>query len=162
MNGNDDQIETMASLDATEELEKKPATAPDEFGTPKQSTPDSSLAGSQVAFIASTWEVKLDAMSVLKKGWNGYTADPPSPLAIEFARRFISNLESNGLPPTRVAPSVIGGVGVTRKVGNKRAYFEFYNDGTAHVMLAEGAEAQTFPLLNPTDVLVAARAYLNG
>jgi hypothetical protein len=117
--------------------------------------------GSSVS-LTSPWDAKLDSMSNLKKGWNGYGADPPSLLGIEMARRFVRNLEANGLSPTRVAPSVVGGVGVTRRVGNKRAYFEFYNDGTAHVMLAEGAEAQTFPLLRLIDALLAVRAYLNG
>jgi hypothetical protein len=144
MTANNDNPDTTTALKTADEPGKKHSEA------------------SQAVVIASVWDAKLDAMSALKQGWNSYSADPPSPNAIEIARRFIRHLESNGLPPTRVAPSVVGGVGVTRKVGDKRAYFEFYNDGTAHVMLAEGAEARTFPLLNSIDALAEARAYLNG
>lgn len=89
------------------------------------------------------WTTNLDVMQTLQAGWNGYDAEPPSELALETARRFITVLESESLPPTRVAPSVVGGVGITRKVGERRVYVEFYNDGSVHSLFAEGEEAET-------------------
>lgn len=75
------------------------------------------------------WLLKLSAMISLQKGWDGYDADPPSSLAIAKAQEFLHDMERLGCRPTRVAPSVIGGIGVTRESGDHRAYVEFHNNG---------------------------------
>src|SRR6185437_5938648 len=75
------------------------------------------------------WGKKLDAMSALQRGWNGYDAEPPSALAIATARNYLGHLSAEQLSPTRVAPSVVGGVGVTCRKADHRVYVEFYNDG---------------------------------
>ena len=105
-------------------------------------------------------------MQTLQAGWNGYEAEPPSELALETARRFIAVLESESLPPTRVAPSVVGGVGITRKVGERRVYVEFYNDGSVHSLFAEGEEAETAAVAPTSEGFLAIasrmRAYLDA
>lgn len=120
----------------------------------------------RVTFHVAHWETKLEAMEGLKKGWNGYDAEPPSAAALTVARRLIHVLQQGGAPPTRVAPSVVGGVGVTRRVGARRVYVEVYNDGTAHALFAEGERAETaeVPTSDVGFQLLASRArtYLDG
>jgi len=75
-------------------------------------------------------------------------------------------MEDVDFPPTRVAPSVVGGVGITRKLGDRRVYFEFYDNGAGHALFALGEQATTSPISISTpgftDVIAEARAYLDG
>lgn len=118
------------------------------------------------ADVAPESEQKLALMSALAKGWDGYEAEPPSARAVSAARRVIAALERADLGPSRVAPSVVGGVGLTRKQGARRAYVEVYNDGTAHALFAEGANSRTEPVELSAAGLAAlaerVREYLNG
>lgn len=70
----------------------------------------------------------------LKEDWDSYGADPPTERAIENAKAFVDLVCSPpcGGPPVHIAPSVVGGVGIT--IGDARAlkegrafYFEFCN-----------------------------------
>src|SRR5712671_2276675 len=85
------------------------------------------------------WIGKLESLSKLAPGWNRHGAPAPSKEAIRAARQFIEALVNDGQPPTRVAASAVGGVGVTRQVGERLAYIEFYNDGAACALLADDA-----------------------
>lgn len=82
------------------------------------------------------------------------------------AERFLSVMEEEQFPPTRVAPSVVGGVGITRRNGEKRVYVEFYNDGRVHALLAEKEEAATAAVEVSTrgfmEFLQRARGYLDA
>jgi hypothetical protein len=77
----------------------------------------------------SKWHDKLRDMVGLGKGWNGYDADPPSDGARLQARHFLFHLHAAGVSPSRIAPSVVGGIGITCGVPGGRVYVEFYNAG---------------------------------
>jgi len=113
------------------------------------------------------WLEKLESLAKLEPGWNRQGAAVPSEQAIRAARQFIEALVNDGQPPTRVAASAVGGVGVTRQTGERMAYIEFYNAGPACALLADNAgdervlevaaEGGTF-----RNLLNEVKAYLNG
>ena len=76
----------------------------------------------------------------LRKGWDGYDADPPNTWAIETAEDFASRL---GRLKPRVRPSAIGGVGVTvwqvveGQPGDRKCYAEFSNRGTGVLLYSD-------------------------
>ena len=80
---------------------------------------------------------KLHGMKSLAPGWNGYSAPPPSETAISTARSFLSSLEREHFEPTRVAPSAVGGVGITHEKKKRRAYVEFFNGGEVCVLFSD-------------------------
>ena len=90
---------------------------------------------------------------------------PPNSEAIRLAREFIIQMKRNGQPPTRIAPSVVGGIGVTKRVGDRMAYVEFYNSGKVYALLTDdhtdGCVIEVFPEEYPS-LLVQIKDYLNG
>ncbi len=78
---------------------------------------------------------QLDDMQTVVDGWNGYSAPAPSTLAINNARQFVYELYTVVPSALRVAPSAIGGVGITLSKREKAVYVEFYNDGSIYRML---------------------------
>jgi hypothetical protein len=103
------------------------------------STPDSQTGHRQVRVRSwlQQWNARLRKMSTLEDGWDSYSAPAPTPIAIRSAFRYLLLLSDLGTPPTRLAPSVIGGVGVTRRRGGKKVYVEFFNDGSVHALFAD-------------------------
>ena len=86
-------------------------------------------------------EARLNRMAGMEKGWDSYRADPPSAVAIANAREFVRSAVKAGLPPDKVNPSAMGGVGVTfrrRKNDDEMVFVEFYNPGHAHALFAVG------------------------
>lgn len=73
---------------------------------------------------------KLNSFKELSSNWNSYGADPPSEKAMTWARDFIEHLIALEPYFHQIAPSAIGGVGVSFKGKNnsKRVYVEFRND----------------------------------
>jgi hypothetical protein len=155
------------------------------FGKKDQETQVSNAAG--VQFVLSTtvasfpanhtitvtrnketkWIEKLEILSKLAPGWNRQGAPAPNEAAIRAARPFIEATVNDSQPPTRVAASAVGGVGVTRKVGERMAYIEFYNDGAACGLLADDLGYEQIlevPLEGGpfTNLLDEIKAYLNG
>ena len=113
------------------------------------------------------WIGKLESLSTLAPGWNRQGAPAPSAVAIRAARQFIESLVNDGQPPTRVAASAVGGVGVTRQVGERLAYIEFYNDGAACALLADDTGDERVLDVAPkgdrfSDLLEKLKIYLNG
>ena len=89
------------------------------------------LAGSE----GTGWSEKLDSFARLVRGWDGYKAETPSSDVVSAAKRFLSVTD---LPPTRVAPSVVGGVGITFKRDGRKAYLELTNAGPVSLLLSDG------------------------
>jgi hypothetical protein len=115
----------------------------------------------------SNWVGKLDGLSRLAPGWNRQDAPAPSIQAIQGARQVIEAMVRDRQPPTRIAASAVGGVGVTRKVGDRMAYIEFYNDGAACALLADDAGDERVIDVPPTresieNLLEEMKAYLDG
>jgi hypothetical protein len=106
---------------------------------------------SKSATISVAWQAlaaeTLDGFAILKQGWDGYAADAPSAIAIHNAREFLHTLHIDDPSPTRIAPSVVGGVGITFRDGAKKAYVEFYNDGLTHLLYSgAGDDVSTHPV----------------
>jgi hypothetical protein len=113
------------------------------------------------------WFRILEALSRLAPGWNRQGAPAPSEESIRAARQFIVALVNDGQPPTRVAASAIGGVGVTRRVGERMAYIEFCNNGTACALMADDAADERVLDVAPErgtfrGLLDEVKAYLHG
>lgn len=82
------------------------------------------------------WFAKLESCRSLTDGWNGYSAAAPAAVAIENAEAFLRSMQQTGHEPTRVAPSAMGGVAITRRNESKKALVEFYNDGRVFVLFS--------------------------
>jgi hypothetical protein len=82
---------------------------------------------------------KLENLLALKDGWNRHGAAAPSLIAIGNARDVIELLVKDEQPPTRIASSAVGGVGVTRQVGDRLVYLEIYNEGKACALFADNS-----------------------
>ncbi len=110
---------------------------------------------------------KVEGFGNLQAGWNGRRSPAPTPQAIEAARFLIRRMVEQDLDPTRLAPSAVGGVGVTRRVDDRIAYVECYNDGSVHAIFSDDkSEGETHRVrLDRTSVmhfLGLMGAYLNG
>jgi hypothetical protein len=115
----------------------------------------------------TNWIEKLESLSRLAPGWNRQGAPAPSEEAIRVARQFIEAMVNNDQPPTRVAASAVGGVGVTRQVAERIVYIEFYNDGKACALLTDDEEDERVIDVAPKGgtywkLLTEVKAYLNG
>jgi hypothetical protein len=116
------------------------------------------------------WLRSLEKLSTLVDGWNGQGAPAPSPKAIHFAQQLIEALVNDGQPPTRVAASALGGVGITRQAGSRRTYIEFYNDGTACALFSDDLQDENERVIGvPSQesggfeqLLSSMKAYLNA
>jgi len=88
--------------------------------------------------VGEDWTPIFEAMAKLKKGWNSYSADPPSELAKTKAQEFIKLCDIREFHPRRVVASAVGGVGVTfGDSPDKEAYVEFLNDGDVVMALVD-------------------------
>lgn len=108
---------------------------------------------------SNKWRRSLERMPLLHEGWNGYSAPAPSRVAITTAEMFLSSLLTLGLEPTRLAPSAVGGVGITHKKNGHKVYLEFYNSGDVCVLFSDGvAPPQTRRIEpSPSEFLALAR-----
>jgi hypothetical protein len=110
---------------------------------------------------------KLRSYSSLVDGWDGYCAPPPLPTALKKVHGFLYALRHSHLRPTRLNPSVVGGIGVTFRKCQRKSYVEFYNDGTIHALFSDGeSEPRTCQVL-PTPagyrpLIMEIQEYLNG
>jgi hypothetical protein len=115
----------------------------------------------------SDWRAKLASLRSLRPGWNKRGAAAPSERAITNAEAMAEAMARRGRAPTRVAPSAVGGVGITRRQGSRMAYAELYNDGSACALFADDdSEGTTFPFSTDPEglhrILDRMEAYLDG
>jgi hypothetical protein len=96
-----------------------------------------------------TWAAKFSRLSQLQDGWNGYTAPAPTENAIFTARDFVYTLLRAKYEPKRLAPSSVGGVGVTQRKGNKSVYVEFYNDGRVLALFSDDLSEPVIKRIEP-------------
>jgi hypothetical protein len=80
----------------------------------------------------------LREFSAMPVGWDGGSAKPPSATAIRCADEFLVAAAAVNFNPRNVAPSVVGGIGVTFRANGRKSYVEFYNDGRAAVLHSDG------------------------
>ena len=113
------------------------------------------------------WFAQLGSFRALRAGWNSYTAPAPEDMAIRSAGMFLAELRAQGCEPTRVAPSAMGGIAITRRQGDRKGFVEFYNNGKVYALFADRkgdmrvvpvqADAPSFRRL-----ILEMRDYLNG
>ena len=82
---------------------------------------------------------KLDGLSLLTDGWNGYNAIAPAAAAISNARHFLKVLQSKSIVPQRLAPSAVGGVAITSRRHDRKVVVEFFNNGLISGLFADDA-----------------------
>jgi hypothetical protein len=80
---------------------------------------------------------RASELGKLKKGWNSYSAQAPTPAAIGNAKTLLTLASVAGIIPERIEPSAMGGVGVTFTAGSREVAVEFYNAGTAHALFSD-------------------------
>src|SRR5262245_29066699 len=85
-----------------------------------------------------SWHARLSSFLSLEKGWNGYAASPPGDIAVNNALQFLDALPVEELKPARLSPSAVGGVGMTFRRAERKAYVEFYNDGKICALFSDG------------------------
>jgi len=93
---------------------------------------------------------KLYGFLDLQEGWNGYAASPPNVKAVCSASTAFIVLQALQRLPDRLAPSAVGGVGITYRNGNRKAYLECYNTGQVVLLLSDAEAKQvTTHRINP-------------
>lgn len=112
------------------------------------------------------WFAKLESCRLLKDGWNGYTAPAPHEKAIENAKLFLQVMQLEEIEPTRVAPSAMGGIAITRRVEGRKVFVEFYNDGRVYSLFSDKASEMKVNPLEASSIAFRAlisnmRDYLN-
>jgi hypothetical protein len=113
------------------------------------------------------WVGKLESLHRLPGGWNGYDSPAPSGLAIGLARSFISGLLKHASAPSRLAPSAVGGVGVTRRHQGRKVYVEFFNDGQVIALFSDEVSEPRTKRVEPgyrsfQELIGEMRDYLNA
>ena len=93
---------------------------------------------------------KLRSYSSLVNGWDGYSAPAPLHTAVARVYSFLYALRHSSLRPTRVSPSVVGGIGVTFRKGQRKSYVEFYNNGSLHALFSDGESEPRTCRVQPT------------
>jgi hypothetical protein len=88
--------------------------------------------------LYSTLRDQLLSTASLKKGWDSYSADPPTHLARRQAEMALEILRFLNAEPAAILPSVDGGIGICFNNGGKYGQLEFLNDGEAHALLYGG------------------------
>ena len=105
----------------------------------------------------------LRSFARLQPGWDGYSAAPPTHVVVAAARDFLTATAEAETPPDRIAPSVVGGIGVTFRRNGHKVYVEFRNTGSILALFSDGT---TEPVVEPVDpseypeFLARARGYL--
>lgn len=110
---------------------------------------------------------KLDSFCSLKDDWNSYAAPAPSPLTIAQARTFVECLHAENLEPSRLAPSAIGGVGITLRLRDRRVYVEFRNDGGIYAVQSDQSSEPIISAVRDDEsgfrlIIGIMKDYLNG
>lgn len=110
---------------------------------------------------------QLHSFVDLADGWDSHRAPAPQSGAISQAECFLNQLNGADMLPARLAPSVVGGIGVTFRAGRRKSYVEFYNNGTACALFSDGESEPTTQRVEPTQdgyarLLAEIREYLNA
>lgn len=116
---------------------------------------------------SAAMDAKFARLRQLAPGWNGYDAAPPSALAIQLAQVFVRQLNQEAYTPNRVAPSAVGGVGITQRADRRSVYVEFYNSGQILALYSDGETEPIIENIEPTNssfgrLIKKMREYLNA
>ena len=78
---------------------------------------------------------KVSRFALLKKGWDSYEANPPSPLAIRNTLTFLDHLETQGTLPDWVEPSSDDSIVLELTIDGAVHEWDFFSDGNIHSMV---------------------------
>jgi len=112
--------------------------------------PGSTVIIDRYYYMDAMWHQKLEQLERLNEGWNGYSAPAPSKKAVVTARGFLSNILSEKIEPSRLAPSAVGGVGITHKRNKKRVYVEFFNNGEICALFSDNESPPQSKRIDPS------------
>ena len=91
--------------------------------------------------------MRLTTTVSLEQDWDTYGAESPNDVARTLAAKILDLLEEEMLPPTRLVPSVEGGIAMSFVEGDNRAEIEIYNTGeVAAATYSAGSEAVVWEL----------------
>jgi hypothetical protein len=119
------------------------------FGVDKLEPPSIRVVYENSGMMGATWAEKFSKISRLQEGWNGYTAPAPTEKAILLAKSFVDTLLREKYEPRRLAPSAVGGVGVTQRKGDRSVYIEFYNDGRVLALFSDNVNEPQIKRIEP-------------
>jgi len=97
---------------------------------------EAELKMSATMAIPSKLEDQLSKIVGLEANWDSYDAGKPNRVAVDHAREAV--MLSERLFPHNIVASAEGGVALCWDQGEKHAYIEFSNDGTAIMAKYEG------------------------
>jgi len=119
----------------------------------------------QDRFISALNELQKTAG--LQNGWDSYGAEAPTPASASIAKHILSILQQSNMPPSKVAASAEGGVGICFVEGEKYADIEIFNDGEMLATTYRGdSEARIWELesgdASITEAIKQIRAHLSA
>jgi hypothetical protein len=114
----------------------------------------------------SIWFKKLRELKLKRDEWEGGKAGPPNDVSIRNADVFVECLQQAEYPPKQIAPSVVGGVGLTFRCEKKKVYVEFTNKGAVNALFSDGETRPVVEKVQPSAghyfiFIDKAKAYLN-
>jgi hypothetical protein len=86
------------------------------------------------------WFTRLESVKKERTTWPQGCGAPPSDAVLESVDQFLLQLRVHQKKPSRLAPSVVGGLGLTFRRDNRKVYVEFRNTGSVHALLSDGVE----------------------
>lgn len=112
------------------------------------------------------WREKIESMNTLQDDWDSYRAPAPAANSINQAIVFLDEVAKSANDLSRLAPSVVGGVGFTFKHGERKVYVEFRNTGSVLALFSDGAGEPIVDKIEPTcdeytNVLLRIKKYLH-
>ena len=124
-------------------------------------TPELDMLIIQSLVIGNTWtekaQGKLEHLRSLESDWDSYGSEPPSREALATAGELLGMLIEEDLEPTRVVPSVEGGVVFDFIYAKRYAAIEILNTGeVTEVYMDESRNASASPLSDEHDELLQA------
>lgn len=117
----------------------RPAEPPGRETRPMPDTGDRAAFRPTRGDWLATWAA-VEAFGRLPRAWDGYKAPAPDTFSIQAARFWLAEHQADDPYPDRIAPAVVGGIGMTYRGpdGPRRAYVEFFNNGGTCVLLSDG------------------------
>lgn len=112
------------------------------------------------------WLAKLDSLSSQPADWPSEAGPFPTRQVLDQVRSFLTILRSQAESPSRLSPSVVGGIGVTFRKADRKAYVEFNNTGSVHVLFSDGVADPIVEKVAPevvgySQVIAKIKAYLH-
>jgi hypothetical protein len=92
----------------------------------------------------TSFREKIRGFGQLRKGWDSYSADPPSGIAVSAALSLLDELEKADVVPEWVAPTGDSSILMRYKSGDVCFKWEFHSDGDVAMMRKPPAEDATY------------------